>query len=105
MGKSQALLKFPIYQSREASTLSVGLNQAEVTISDGEKSSSFKIPNIWFNNDKNVILETDQRRLKICLEIIKPKYNLKHAKINFPISNKNIIYTFFLHISSFFLMI
>ena len=25
-------------------------HQAEVTISDGEKSSSFKIPNIWFNN-------------------------------------------------------
>ena len=57
-----------INQPREASTLSVGLNQAEVTISDGEKSSSFKIPNIWFNNDKNVILETEQRRLKVCLE-------------------------------------
>ena len=47
---------------------SFGLSQADVTISDGEKSTSFKIPNIWLNNDKNVILETKRRRLKICLE-------------------------------------
>jgi len=43
-------------------------SQTQVTISLGENSNSFKIPNIWFNNEKDVILRTEQKRLKICLD-------------------------------------
>ena len=40
----------------------------DVTICDGKKTKSLNIPEVWFDNNKDVVLKTTQKRSRICME-------------------------------------
>jgi len=57
-----------VYPRIDNSTEIGECDQSQISVSDGDQSNTFKIPSFWLNNEKDVILEAVQKKMKICPE-------------------------------------